>query len=75
MHKSVEENIRGKGSRGDVRVTNLWRELPHGPNPSSHVYTVVEVPNGCNNKYEFDWETGVFKLDRVLYSAPYYPCD
>jgi inorganic pyrophosphatase len=56
-------------------VTNLWRELPPGPNPPSHVYTVVEVPNGCSNKYEFDWETGVFRLDRVLYSALYYPGD
>ena len=56
-------------------MTNLWRELPPGPNPPSHVYTIVEVPNGCSNKYEFDWKTGVFKLDRVLYSALYYPGD
>jgi inorganic pyrophosphatase len=35
----------------------------------------VEVPNGSSNKYEFDCENGFFKLDRVLYSALYYPGD
>jgi inorganic pyrophosphatase len=56
-------------------MTNLWRDLPTGPDPPRMVYTVVEVPNGCSNKYEFDCETGIFKLDRVLYSALYYPGD
>ena len=54
---------------------NLWRDLPPGPDPPRRVYTIVEVPNGCSNKYEFDHETGVFKLDRVLYSALFYPGD
>ncbi|RLI43209.1 inorganic pyrophosphatase, partial [Candidatus Bathyarchaeota archaeon] len=56
-------------------MTNLWRDLPTGPDPPHKVYTIVEVPNGCSNKYEFDCETGIFKLDRVLYSALYYPGD
>ncbi|MEM3429661.1 MAG: inorganic diphosphatase [Candidatus Bathyarchaeia archaeon] len=54
---------------------NLWRDLPSGPEPPHKVYAIIEVPNGCSNKYEFDCETGVFKLDRVLYSALYYPGD
>lgn len=56
-------------------MTNLWRDLPSGPDPPNRIYTIVEVPNGCSNKYEFDPETGVFKLHRVLYSALYYPSD
>lgn len=56
-------------------MANLWRDLPSGPNPPGRIYTIVEVPNGCSNKYEFDVETGAFKLDRVLYSALYYPGD
>jgi inorganic pyrophosphatase len=35
----------------------------------------VEIPKGNNNKYEFDKERGVFRLDRVLYSPVYYPAD
>ncbi len=56
-------------------MTNLWKELPSGPNPPRRIYTIVEVPNGCSNKYEFDCGTGAFFLDRVLYSALYYPGD
>jgi inorganic pyrophosphatase len=36
---------------------------------------VVEIPKGSTNKYELDKETGLLKLDRVLYSAVYYPAD
>ena len=36
---------------------------------------VIEVPNGSKNKYELDKETGLLKLDRVLYSAVHYPAD
>lgn len=35
----------------------------------------VEIPKGSNNKYEYDKERGVFRLDRVLYSPVYYPAD
>ncbi|MBX9655061.1 inorganic diphosphatase [bacterium] len=36
---------------------------------------VVEVPKGSKNKYELDKETGLLRLDRVLYSAVYYPAN
>ncbi len=36
---------------------------------------IVEIPKGSKNKYELDKETGLLKLDRVLYSAVYYPAD
>ena len=36
---------------------------------------VVEIPKGSHNKYEFDEEMGVMKLDRVLYSPMHYPLD
>jgi len=37
--------------------------------------TVIEVPRGSKNKYELDKETGLLRLDRVLYSAVHYPAD
>lgn len=37
--------------------------------------TIIEIPKGSTNKYELDKETGLLKLDRVLYSAVYYPAD
>jgi inorganic pyrophosphatase len=36
---------------------------------------VIEIPKGSTNKYELDKETGLLRLDRVLYSAVYYPAD
>jgi inorganic pyrophosphatase len=36
---------------------------------------VVEIPKGSSNKYELDKETGLLRLDRVLYSAVHYPAD
>jgi len=36
---------------------------------------VIEIPKGSKNKYELDKDTGLLKLDRVLYSAVYYPAD
>lgn len=39
------------------------------------VYTVIEVPKGSRNKYEFDKEKVVFLLNRVLPSPFHYPAD
>jgi inorganic pyrophosphatase len=41
----------------------------------STVDIVVEIPRGSRNKYEFDEETRVFRLDRVLSSAVFYNFD
>lgn len=35
----------------------------------------IEIPTGSQNKYEFDKELGVFRLDRVLYSPMHYPTE
>ena len=35
----------------------------------------IEIPMGSQNKYEIDEVTGKIKLDRVLYSAAFYPVE
>ena len=35
----------------------------------------IEIPMGSQNKYEVDEKTGKIKLDRVLYSAAFYPME
>jgi inorganic pyrophosphatase len=35
----------------------------------------VEIPKGSRNKYEYDEERGVMKLDRHLFSSVVYPAD
>lgn len=52
-----------------------FEKLGAGKHAPEIVTVVVEIPKGSHNKYEYDEETGVFKLDRVLYSPMHYPLD
>lgn len=54
---------------------NLWTELTPGSEFPEVINTVIEIPKGSRNKYEYDKEMGVFALDRVLYSSVVYPAD
>ena len=36
---------------------------------------VVEIPQGSRNKYEYDHDRHVIRLDRVLHSSVHYPTD
>lgn len=39
------------------------------------VDAIIEIPKGSSNKYEFDHEKNVMKLDRCLFSPMFYPAD
>lgn len=39
------------------------------------VEAFIEIPTGSQNKYEYDEERGIFKLDRVLFSPMFYPAE
>jgi inorganic pyrophosphatase len=39
------------------------------------IEAIVEIPKGSRNKYEFDPDSGVIRLDRVLFSSVHYPTD
>ena len=52
-----------------------WKDLPPGPNAPEQVTAIIEIPRGSRNKYELDKDSGLMKLDRVLYSAVHYPGD
>jgi inorganic pyrophosphatase len=56
-------------------VINLWRDLSPGSHPPEIITAVVEIPAGSRNKYELDKDSGLIRLDRVLYSAVHYPGD
>jgi inorganic pyrophosphatase len=42
---------------------------------TTDIDVVVEIPRGSRNKYEFDHEKHVFRLDRRLFTATAYPAD
>ena len=41
----------------------------------SEFAAIIEIPFGSSVKYELDKASGLIKLDRVLYSAVYYPAN
>ncbi len=51
---------------------NLERLGP-GKDAPEVVNVVIEIPMGGYVKYEMDKDTGLIKVDRVLYTAMYYP--
>lgn len=46
-------------------------------NKSSNISidVVIEIPKGSRNKYEYDHEKGVIRLDRMIFSSMFYPSD
>jgi inorganic pyrophosphatase len=50
-------------------------DVPIGKQAPDIVNTIIEIPRGSTNKYEIDPESGMLKLDRVLYSPLFYPFD
>ena len=49
--------------------------LPIGDVAPDEVNAVIEIPRGQTNKYEYDKQLHVFRLDRNLYSPVHYPGD
>jgi len=54
-------------------VQHPWHEVAIGPNPPEIVNGIIEIPRGSRAKYEVDKESGLIKLDRVIYASMYYP--
>jgi inorganic pyrophosphatase len=54
---------------------HAWHDVTPGENLPREFTAVVEIPMGSSVKYELDKETGLLKLDRILYSAVYYPAN
>src|SRR5436305_9325243 len=56
-------------------MTHAWHDVTPGAALPAEFISVVEIPMGSSVKYELDKETGLLKLDRILYSAVYYPAN
>src|SRR2546423_9982260 len=55
--------------------THAWHDVTPGQHLPAQFTAVVEIPMGSNVKYELDKETGLLRLDRILYSAVFYPAN
>ena len=56
-------------------IVHPWHGIEPGSQAPEIVDCVIEVPRGSRNKYELDKKSGLLRLDRVLYSAVFYPAN
>ncbi len=58
-----------------MSISHPWHEVSPGDDIPSAVNAIIEIPKGSKAKYEIDKESGLIKLDRVLFSSVMYPAN
>jgi inorganic pyrophosphatase len=58
-----------------TRKNNPWHSVKYGEDAPEVVTAIIEIPKGSKAKYELDKESGLLKLDRVLFSSVHYPAN
>lgn len=56
-------------------MSNIWHDISPKRISPERFMAVIEIPKGVKNKYEMDKETGLLRLDRVLYTSTHYPAN
>lgn len=54
---------------------NIWHDIAPSRITTKSFEAYIEIPNGSKAKYELDKETGILRLDRVLYTSTVYPAN
>jgi len=56
-------------------MAHPWHDISIGPDAPDQCRAVIEIPKGSKVKYELDKETGLLKVDRILYQSVVYPAN
>ncbi|MBE6556289.1 MAG: inorganic diphosphatase [Ruminococcaceae bacterium] len=54
---------------------NIWHDMNPEQIRPNDFSAVIEISKGSQCKYELDKETGLLRLDRVLYTSTHYPAN
>ena len=54
---------------------NIWHDIDPSRVLPGDFEVVIEISKGSKTKYELDKDTGLLKLDRVLYTSTHYPAN
>lgn len=54
---------------------NIWHDIDEKEITPEEFSAVIEIPKNSQCKYELDKETGMLRLDRVLYTSTHYPAN
>ena len=56
-------------------MSNIWHDISPKRITAENFVCVIEISKGSKKKYELDKETGLLRLDRVLYTSTVYPAN
>ena len=56
-------------------MSNIWHDISPARIQPEDFICVVEISKGGKTKYELDKETGMLRLDRILYTSTHYPAN
>ncbi len=56
-----------------LTINHPWHGAHYGEQAPAVVNGLIEIPQGSRSKYEVDKDTGLLRLDRVIYSSFHYP--
>ncbi len=56
-------------------IAHPWHDVPLPADPTDWFPVYVEIAKGSKVKYELDKVTGLLRVDRILYSAVFYPAN
>ena len=54
---------------------NPWHAVSYGDGAPQKVSAIIEIQKKSKGKYELDKDSGMLKLDRVLFSSMHYPAN
>ncbi len=54
---------------------NIWHDISESRIKKDNFVSVIEISKNGRNKYELDKQTGMLRLDRVLYTSTHYPAN
>ena len=54
---------------------NIWHDIKPSRIKPEDFEVVIEISKGSKQKYELDKETGMLRLDRILYTSTHYPAN
>ena len=54
---------------------NIWHDMREDRIRPENFVSVIEIPKGSKKKYELDKESGLLRLDRILYTSTHYPAN
>ncbi|MBR7100002.1 MAG: inorganic diphosphatase [Clostridia bacterium] len=54
---------------------NIWHDIDKSRITEEDFEALIEIPRGSKEKYELDKETGMLRLDRILYTSTVYPAN